>query len=168
MPRDVLAKLLDYPWPGNVRELENVIERAAVLCRSDGLQLSDLPDAVAQAASPPPAACTFPIGTPLGEVESRMIRETLKHTGGDKTLARPAARHLDPDHLSQARRGRRAPPPGRGRRPVNRRPGTDLNKRCERWLANLSKFWRASRCQAGDSLVEFAQELVESRRTFGY
>src|SRR5437868_2943821 len=37
VPPDVLQKLSDYPWPGNVRELENVIERAAVLCRSEAL-----------------------------------------------------------------------------------------------------------------------------------
>jgi DNA-binding NtrC family response regulator len=85
--RDALGKLLDYAWPGNVRELENVIERAAVLCRSDVIRVEDLPDAVAQAVAPPPSTLAFPIGTPLGEVESRMIRETLKHTGGDKSLA---------------------------------------------------------------------------------
>jgi two-component system response regulator HydG len=85
--RDALAKLLDYAWPGNVRELENVIERAAVLCRSDTIRVEDLPDAVAQASAPPPSALTFSLGTPLGEVEGRMIRETLKHTAGDKSLA---------------------------------------------------------------------------------
>ncbi|RYZ07820.1 MAG: sigma-54-dependent Fis family transcriptional regulator [Myxococcales bacterium] len=87
VPPEVLQKLSDYPWPGNVRELENVIERAAVLCRSDGLALSDLPDAVAQAAAAPPAAVQFPIGTPLEEVERRLIRDTLAHTAGDKSLA---------------------------------------------------------------------------------
>ena len=86
VPRDVLGRLLDYSWPGNVRELENVIERAAVLCRSDVLAVSDLPDAVAHASAPSAASLTFPMGTPLGEVEERMIRETLKHTGGDKAL----------------------------------------------------------------------------------
>ena len=39
MTSEALAKLVDYSWPGNVRELENVIERAAVLCRSDVLAL---------------------------------------------------------------------------------------------------------------------------------
>ncbi|HEY3500951.1 MAG TPA: sigma-54 dependent transcriptional regulator [Polyangiaceae bacterium] len=87
VPREVLARLSDYAWPGNVRELENVVERAAVLCRGDVLRLEDLPDAVAQAIAPPPGALTFPIGTPLDEVEMRMIRETLKHTQGDKPLA---------------------------------------------------------------------------------
>ena len=40
---DVLEVLQTYRWPGNVRELENVIERAVVLCRSDVIQLRDLP-----------------------------------------------------------------------------------------------------------------------------
>jgi DNA-binding NtrC family response regulator len=87
VPPEVLQKLGDYPWPGNVRELENVIERAAVLCRGEALSLADLPDAVAQAAAAPPAAVQFPIGTPLEEVERRLIRDTLAHTGGDKSLA---------------------------------------------------------------------------------
>jgi len=87
VPREVLVRLTDYSWPGNVRELENVIERAAVLCRGDVLRLEDLPDSVAQASAPTPDALSFPIGTPLDEVEMRMIRETLKHTQGDKPLA---------------------------------------------------------------------------------
>ncbi len=87
VPSEVLRKLMDYSWPGNVRELENVIERAAVLCRSELLGLSDLPDAVASATPRLPSELTFSIGTPLSEVEQRMIRDTLSHTGGDKSLA---------------------------------------------------------------------------------
>ena len=74
VPREVLTRLSDYAWPGNVRELENVVERAAVLCRGDVLRIEDLPDAVAQATAPAPSALTFAIGTPLDEVEMRMIR----------------------------------------------------------------------------------------------
>jgi DNA-binding NtrC family response regulator/tetratricopeptide (TPR) repeat protein len=40
---DVLDALLTYAWPGNVRELENVIERAVILCRTDLIQITDLP-----------------------------------------------------------------------------------------------------------------------------
>ncbi|MBK7580916.1 MAG: sigma-54-dependent Fis family transcriptional regulator [Myxococcales bacterium] len=87
VPADVMRKLSDYSWPGNVRELENVIERAAVLCRTDTLRLEDLPDAVAQASTPAPSALTFSIGTPLEEVEHRLIRETLAYTSGDKSMA---------------------------------------------------------------------------------
>jgi two-component system response regulator HydG len=87
IPPEVLGRLVDYSWPGNVRELENVIERAAVLCRGESMRLDDLPEAVAQASSPAPSALTFSIGTPLEEIELRMIKETLKHAHGDKPLA---------------------------------------------------------------------------------
>jgi two-component system response regulator HydG len=83
----VLQKLGDYSWPGNVRELENVVERAAVLCRSDVIGIDDLPEVIALATSPAPSSLSFPLGTPLSEVEQRLIRETMKHTGGDKSLA---------------------------------------------------------------------------------
>ncbi|HEX6276966.1 MAG TPA: sigma-54 dependent transcriptional regulator [Polyangiaceae bacterium] len=87
IPPDVLGRLVDYTWPGNVRELENVIERAAVLCRGESVSLDDLPDAIARAAAAAPSDLTFSIGTPLEEVELRMIKETLKHAQGDKPLA---------------------------------------------------------------------------------
>jgi DNA-binding NtrC family response regulator len=87
VPGEVLTKLMDYSWPGNVRELENVIERAAVLCRSETLSIQDLPDVIAEASAKAPSSLTFTIGTPLEEVENRLIRETLKYTAGDKSLA---------------------------------------------------------------------------------
>jgi DNA-binding NtrC family response regulator len=87
VPAAVMRKLTEHSWPGNVRELENVIERAAVLCRGDALGLDDLPEAIAEASAPAPSSLSFPIGTPLDEVEHRLIQETLKHTGGDKSLA---------------------------------------------------------------------------------
>ncbi len=85
--RAVMQLLCDYTWPGNVRELENVIERAVVLCRGDTLTTDDLPDVIVQASAPPPTALTVTIGTPLEEIEGRLIRETLRHTKGDKPLA---------------------------------------------------------------------------------
>ncbi|MGC4089792.1 MAG: sigma-54 dependent transcriptional regulator [Polyangiaceae bacterium] len=84
---EVLTKLSDYSWPGNVRELENVIERAAVLCPSGVIGIGDLPDAIAEATAPAPSTLSFPLGTPLAEVEQRLIRETMKYTSGDKSLA---------------------------------------------------------------------------------
>jgi DNA-binding NtrC family response regulator len=85
--RNALQAMLDYSWPGNVRELENAIERAVVLCRNDTLDVDDLPEAVATASSPEPSVLQFPVGTSLDEVELRLIRETLKYTKGDKSLA---------------------------------------------------------------------------------
>jgi two-component system response regulator HydG len=85
--RGALERMLDYGWPGNVRELENVVERAVVLCRGDALAEADLPDAVTRAERSVATVLSFPIGTPLGEIELRVIRETLRHTKGDKSIA---------------------------------------------------------------------------------
>jgi two-component system response regulator HydG len=86
-----LAALEAYDWPGNVRELLHAVERAVVLTRSDTVDVGDLPEAVRLArpgAGPVGApALTVPIGTPLEEVERLVIRETLRHTRGDKNLA---------------------------------------------------------------------------------
>ena len=87
--RRAVELLFDYAWPGNVRELENAIERAVVLSRASTIDEDDLPrevrDAVALGIDAP--TLSFPIGTPLSEIEMRVIRETLRHTRGDKRLA---------------------------------------------------------------------------------
>jgi two-component system response regulator HydG len=85
--RGALERLADYAWPGNVRELENVIERAVVLSRSDALAEGDLPDHIATAAATTPTQLTFEVGTTLDDIELRVLRETLRHTKGDKSLA---------------------------------------------------------------------------------
>jgi two-component system, NtrC family, response regulator HydG len=91
-----LDLLCHYTWPGNVRELENAIERAVVLTRGDTLDESLLPREIALQSAGPGAgagthgghgALSFPIGTPLAEIEMCVIRETLRHTDGDKRLA---------------------------------------------------------------------------------
>jgi two-component system response regulator HydG len=84
--REALERLCAYPWPGNVRELENVMERAVVLSTDAQLSESDLPEPIAQ-AKPTGQALSFAIGTPLEEIERRVIHATLEHTGGDKRLA---------------------------------------------------------------------------------
>jgi two-component system response regulator HydG len=107
--REALAALQAYSWPGNVRELENTIERAVVLSgagsgRADGspggrlIGIEDLSSRLREAISSEPQrpgseaaeggrALVIPLGTPLDEVERRLIRETLRYTRGDKTLA---------------------------------------------------------------------------------
>ncbi len=86
MARPTLDQLVAYDWPGNVRELENVIERAVVLCRRETLEVEDLPASIAN-AEPRDEHLNFPLGTPLHEIERRVIHRTLEHTGGDKQLA---------------------------------------------------------------------------------
>ena len=105
--RGALERLMDYAWPGNVRELENVIERAVVLSRSDGLGEGDLPDHIAAATPSAPTQLTFEIGTPLDEIElARHPRDAPSHEGR-QVRGRAAARHLHAHHLPQARRGAR-------------------------------------------------------------
>jgi two-component system response regulator HydG len=83
---EAMGLLAAYYWPGNVRELENVIERAVVLCRGRVLTAQDLPPRVAEEARFE-ANITVAVGTPLEEVERRLIRETLRQTKGDKKQA---------------------------------------------------------------------------------
>ena len=40
---NLMKMLKQHPWPGNIRELENLMERMAILRRSDELALDDLP-----------------------------------------------------------------------------------------------------------------------------
>jgi two-component system response regulator HydG len=74
-----------------VRELQHAVERAVVLCRGDVVDLGDLPDPVRAAvpgrSAPPSSTLSIPVGTPLEEIERIVIRETLRHTRGDKNLA---------------------------------------------------------------------------------
>ena len=86
LTRDALSALMGWRWPGNVRELENAIERAVVLCRGDAIALEDLPPHIRE-SEPDPRQIVIPIGTPLEEVEKRLIQETLTATRGDKRLA---------------------------------------------------------------------------------
>ncbi|MDA8139086.1 MAG: sigma-54 dependent transcriptional regulator [Desulfobacteraceae bacterium] len=46
------AALQHYPWPGNLRELRNAVERAAILCAGDTVELAHLP-AVITPQTPP-------------------------------------------------------------------------------------------------------------------
>ena len=86
-PPEVVAQLIEYSWPGNVRELENAIERAVVLARSARLELTDLPDTLHEAQGAEASTVTFSVGTPLDEVERRLLRETLRYARGDKSVA---------------------------------------------------------------------------------
>jgi two-component system response regulator HydG len=98
---EALSCLEAYSWPGNVRELENVVERAVVLARGTRVDVTDLPDAVrersvmlmrggpggaGEGAGVPEGVFQIRVGTPLAEVEARLLEETLRLNHGNKTL----------------------------------------------------------------------------------
>jgi two-component system response regulator HydG len=83
---DAVKRLEAYAWPGNVRELENVIERGVVLARGARVEVTDLPPEIAGATPLPEGVLTVRIGTPLAEIEARLLDATLRATKGNKTL----------------------------------------------------------------------------------
>jgi two-component system response regulator HydG len=86
--RPAMDALIRYEWPGNVRELENTLERAVVLSRGTAVELEDLPTEVRTGVgnTNDNKSLTFAIGTPLAEIERRVIHSTLNHVNGDKRL----------------------------------------------------------------------------------
>ena len=85
---DEASKVLEnYAWPGNVRELEHAVERAVVLCRTEIVEVGDLPEAIRRGPIGSASQIVIPIGTPMEEIERRVIHETLRNTKGDKNLA---------------------------------------------------------------------------------
>ena len=85
--REALNALEVYHWRGNVRELESVIEQAVVLTQAEVIRIGDLPASIRPGKIRGETSITIPLGTPLEDVERRVISETLKLTSGDKELA---------------------------------------------------------------------------------
>ena len=99
----------------------------------------------------PPTQLTFEIGTTLDEIELRVIRETLRHTKGDKSRGRAAARHLDAHHLPQARRRARSDDRGltlcrsrRASRPARRQAVESRRSRCRETSCIFERFPRGT------------------------
>ncbi len=94
-------ELMRYNWPGNVRELKNFIERAVLLTRTSKIDIDVLPERVVAARSEisdtfvdmpegekaEDTVMTIPFGTKFEEVERRVLLETLKMVGNNKTKA---------------------------------------------------------------------------------
>ena len=84
-----LEALRFHSWPGNVRELRNVIERAVVICSGEQIErhhFAPYPFDQRQRLRAEDTV-TFPVATPLEEVERQMIMRTLEKTGNNKTRA---------------------------------------------------------------------------------
>jgi len=78
-----LEMMMQYSWPGNVRELENFIERSIVMNKGEII----FPENI----SPNPSLqrMNLPLSEEitLEEMEKRLILDTLRKTGGNRTEA---------------------------------------------------------------------------------
>jgi PAS domain S-box-containing protein len=70
--------LINFPWPGNVRRLINALEHSVVTCKTDTIEVSDLPDYL-----------VYEKKAEGGEsrIDPEKIRATLALYKGNKTLA---------------------------------------------------------------------------------
>jgi DNA-binding NtrC family response regulator len=91
-----MARLVAYDWPGNVRELFHVVERAAVMCSAEVIDVADLPPALAlsraaAALSRPAGAFDAFEGMPLREalakLEKHLVERALGRSGGNRAEA---------------------------------------------------------------------------------
>ena len=73
--------LTSYDWPGNVRELENAIERALVLGSSDAILAEDLPEAIAETATPAGVPATKYAGA-MKDTKKQVILDALQDANG--------------------------------------------------------------------------------------
>jgi DNA-binding NtrC family response regulator len=119
---DAMACLVAYGWPGNVRELFHVIERAAVMCSAEVIDVGDLPAAVTNAATtdtgPFASLDDLPLRDAVAALEKHMIVRALRRSGGNRAeaarllgIARPQLYTKMEDHgLADAKRPKRDGP----------------------------------------------------------
>jgi DNA-binding NtrC family response regulator len=79
--RACLERLRRHSWPGNVRELKNVIQRAFILAEED-VGVDSLPLGVTEEVAT--TSLVMRVGTPIAEMERRLILATLDQFEGDK------------------------------------------------------------------------------------
>lgn len=75
-----MAALQDYDWPGNVRQLSNVIERAAVLCRTGAIESEHLPQEW-QTSKMPSSTAHAPAAQIRQHAEGQAILAALRENG---------------------------------------------------------------------------------------
>ena len=84
---EVMKVFQTYPWPGNVRELKNIIQRAAIICKSKSIKLEHIPERIKTTSFEHGRALNIPIGLSLKNIEKLVIQQTLEFTNGNRKRA---------------------------------------------------------------------------------
>jgi two-component system response regulator AtoC len=85
-----MQRLVANPWPGNVRELFHVLERAAVLCAGEVIDVGDLPDGLRVDAAPaatPMDDDDLSLHGAVARVEKQLILRALERAKGNRSAA---------------------------------------------------------------------------------
>ncbi|HXJ19850.1 MAG TPA: sigma-54 dependent transcriptional regulator [Polyangia bacterium] len=85
-----MQRLLANPWPGNVRELFHVLERAAVLCGTEVIDVGDLPETIRSApaaSSPAVDDGDLTLNAAVASLEKRFIARALERAKGNRSAA---------------------------------------------------------------------------------
>ena len=96
---EALCQMESYRWPGNVRELRNIVERVAILCEGNRIELRHLPAEIRQAPTRP-TVTQLPRDwaefrklkqqvrdAAVQELERRFLTEALTRCGGNVSRA---------------------------------------------------------------------------------
>lgn len=86
---EAINELQQYNWPGNIRELQHVIERAALLCTQQKIDVNDLQLTSKQASDIAPQSSAF-FEMTLEQAESWYIHKVIGLHGGNHTKAAKA------------------------------------------------------------------------------
>jgi DNA-binding NtrC family response regulator len=94
---EAMALLQAYAWPGNVRELVHVVQRAAVMCGAEVIDVGDLAPALrapqttievgAPGDGPGEPYASMPLRDATALLEKRMIELALAKSGGNRAEA---------------------------------------------------------------------------------
>jgi two-component system, NtrC family, response regulator AtoC len=82
-----MQRLLESPWPGNVRELFHVLERAAVLCGSEVIDIGDLPDNLRAPGQAAADGDDLSLHAGVARVEKELILRALERAKGNRSAA---------------------------------------------------------------------------------
>ena len=85
---EALNQLKQYSWPGNIRELKNVCAHVSAMLPGEIILKENLPSDILEYKTPQHSGYNLPKdGINLESLEIDLIKQALKHSGGNKSRA---------------------------------------------------------------------------------